>query len=230
MRIFTAAIAAFLMMSSTASADNHQPWPVEPVGYWELMVTRVDRANSPDSFRRLQTMHNDLLAHIDARFVTNAEVTSNIYNWNGASSCAANDPRLTHVSKSYSLCMDFGDGGMSCEASESPLPPMGLDPCANPPAQWTQTGVLQEETEERARIESIAAEFPHYFLGLSVETVTKVGLNLKIMQWEGATVCESDDPRLTKLVGKANICFEAVDVDVCTEASDAPIVNLDPCL
>lgn len=229
MKFFLTAFAVLLSYSSVALADGNQPLPPEgiPMDYWRSVVTTRETARTPEAFRQLQAKYPGLMDHVNADYILNAEVNTHVYAWEGPSSCQAGDPRLEYTTRFYSLCTNSPDGAGMCEATKYRLPPATTDPCG---PKWTKSGVYQESTEERQRIVELHQEFPQYFTGLSIESVTKVTLDLDILNWEGATVCPADDPRLMKFVGSAEVCFDAIGVDVCTNSMDAIPANIDPCL
>ncbi len=234
---FLAMIAMIFLFTTTVNANDFIPHPDNPMnGYWRSVSQSSERATTPAAFRQLQAKYPQLLGHVNADHITNAEVTSYIYAWEGTSSCSAGDPRLEYTSRGFSLCTNSPNGMGSCEASTIRMPPETNDPCDatnQPPASnWVEHGNHREVSEQPARISQIAAMYPRYFANLNAADLQMIEVNLQFMRWTGPTVCEANDPRLEIISGYAGYCFRSVNgapASCAGQMSSGQRLEMDPC-
>jgi len=101
----------------------------QSMGSWKELSSSYERANTAQEFILLQKKYPETFSKYDPSSVKSAEITITKYQYEGETTCMANDPRLTHLSKSYDICFETGSNSASCMQGAESIP-APFDPCS----------------------------------------------------------------------------------------------------
>ena len=115
-------VGSIILFSAFATAEMKNEW----VSVYESK----EETDTQVGFEIIQKKFPSIFEKFSAKSVYRANITVNLYRFNGQHSCAPNDLRLLVESSSYGACIKNTDKkGGSCFQAASRMPALS-DPCA----------------------------------------------------------------------------------------------------
>lgn len=97
---------------------------------WVVAYETSENSKTASGFEMLKQKHPNEFKNWQASQVETANFNARVYEYTGASTCPANDPRLFFTGTGYGLC-ERSTGGMGSCFQTVTMMPFPQDPCAN---------------------------------------------------------------------------------------------------